>query len=43
MIQTIKQTWEERYDMYMRLSKEELASILAEQDRYLFPEGCTDV
>lgn len=42
MIQIIPQTWQERYEMYMKCSKEDLASMLAERDKYTYPEGCKE-
>jgi hypothetical protein len=42
MIQTVKLTWEERYNMYISHTKEELASMLAEQAKYTNPEGCKE-
>lgn len=42
MIQTVMQTWEERYNMYMSHTKEELASMLAEQAKYTNPYGCKE-
>ena len=42
MIQTMRQTWKERYDMYMSLEKEQLAAILAEQSKYVFPDSCVE-
>ena len=42
MLQVVKQTWQERYDMYMELTKEQMAAILAEQSKYLFPDSCVE-
>ena len=38
MLQVVRQTWQERYDM--SLEKEQLAAILAEQSKYMFPDSC---
>lgn len=43
MVQVVKQTWQERYDMYMRHTKEELASMLAESAKITNPNGCAEV
>lgn len=42
MVQIVRQTWQERYNKYMSLEKEQLATILAEQDKYMFPDGCIE-
>ena len=42
MIQVVRQTWQERYDMYMKHTKEELASMLAEQAKYISPDSCKE-
>ena len=42
MIQTVRQTWQERYNMYMQHTKEELASMLAEQAKYISPDSCKE-
>jgi len=42
MLQIVRQTWQERYDMYMSLEKEQLATMLAEQSKYMFPDGCAE-
>ena len=42
MLQIVRQTWQERYDMYMQLPKEQLAIMLAEQSKWLFPNSCTE-
>ena len=42
MIQIVRQTWQERYDMYMQHTKEELASMLAEQAKYVSPDSCKE-
>lgn len=42
MLQIVRQTWQERYDMYMQCTKEQLASMLAEQTKYLCPEQCAE-
>ena len=43
MIQVVRQTWQERYDMYMQHTKEELASMLAEQAKYISPDSCKEL
>ena len=42
MLQVVRQTWQERYDMYMQLPKEQLAIMLAEQSKWLFPDSCAE-
>ena len=42
MVQTVRLTWKERYDMYMQHTKEELASMLAERDKYTSPDACKE-
>ena len=42
MIQIVRQTWQERYDMYMKHTKKELASMLAEQAKYISPDSCKE-
>ena len=42
MIQVVRQTWHERYNMYMQHTKEELASMLAERDKYTSPDACKE-
>ena len=42
MVQIVRQTWQERYDMYMQHTKEELASMLAEQAKYINRESCAE-
>lgn len=42
MIQVVRQTWQERFDMYMQHTKEELASMLAEQAKYISPDSCKE-
>lgn len=42
MLQVVRQTWQERYDMYMQLPKEQLATMLAEQSKWLFPDSCAE-
>lgn len=42
MIQIVRQTWQERFDMYMQHTKEELASMLAEQAKYISPDSCKE-
>lgn len=41
-IQTIPQTYEQRYNEYMQLSKEQLASMLAQRDITDMPDACTE-
>ena len=41
-VQIVRQTWQERFDMYMKHTKRELATMLAERDKYSFPEGCKE-
>ena len=41
-LQIVRQTWEERFNMYMKHSKKELASMLAERDKYSMPEACKE-
>lgn len=42
MIQVVRQTWQERFDMYMKRPKKELASMLAEQAKYISPDSCKE-
>lgn len=42
MLQIVRQTWQERYNMYMQCTKEQLASMLAEQTKYICPEQCAE-
>lgn len=42
MVQVIRQTWQERFDMYMKHTKKELASMLAESAKYTNPDGCAE-
>ena len=42
MIQIVRQTWEERFNMYMKHTKKELASMLAENAKYINPDGCAE-
>ena len=42
MIQVVRQSWQERFDMYMKCSKKELASMLAEQAKYISPDSCKE-
>lgn len=42
MIQIVRQTWQERFDMYMKRPKKELASMLAEQAKYISPDSCKE-
>lgn len=41
-LQIVPLSWQERFDMYMKASKEELASMLAERDKYTSPESCAE-
>ena len=41
-IQVVRQTWEERFKMYMKCTKKELASMLAEQAKYISPDSCKE-
>ena len=41
-LQVVRQTWEERFNMYMKLPKKELASMLAEQAKYISPDSCKE-
>lgn len=38
----VRQTYEERYNMYMQASKEQLASMLAQRDITYMPDACTE-
>ena len=40
--QIVRHTWQERFDMYMKCSKKKLASMMAERDKYMFPELCKE-
>lgn len=40
--QIVPQTWEERYSMYMKFPKEDLAKMLAERDRFDIPQACKE-
>ena len=40
--QTVPQTYEQRYNMYMQASKEQLASMLAQRDMHDIPEACAE-
>jgi len=40
--QVVRQTWEERFNMYMKRPKKELASMMAEVDKYMNPDGCME-
>ena len=42
MIQVIRQTCQERFNMYMKHTKKELASMLAENAKYLSPDACAE-
>lgn len=41
-LQVVRQTWDERFKMYMKRSKKELASMLAERDKHDFPDSCAE-
>lgn len=41
-LQIVRQTWEERFKRYMKHTKKELASMLAESDKYTMPEACKE-
>jgi hypothetical protein len=41
-VQIVPQTWKQRYEMYMKRSKEELASMMAERDKITFPDACSE-
>jgi len=41
-VSIVRQTWDERFKMYMKMRKKELAAMLAEIDKYTFPEGCKE-
>ena len=43
MVSIVPQTWQERFDMYMKCTKKELASMLAENAKYTNPEGCAEL
>lgn len=38
----VRHTYEERYNMYMSVPKEQLASMLAQRDIIDMPEACTE-
>ena len=42
MVSIVRQTWEERFNMYMKRTKKELASMLAENAKYLSPDSCAE-
>lgn len=42
MTHIVRQTWEERFKMYMRHTKKELAAMLAESAKYINPDGCAE-
>ena len=42
MVQVVRQTWQERFDMYMKHTKKELASMLAESAKYTSPDSCVE-
>ena len=41
-LQVVRLTWEERFKMYMKRPKKELATMLAERDKHDFPDGCKE-
>lgn len=41
-LQIVRLSWDERFKMYMKRPKKELASMLAERDKYSFPQGCKE-
>ena len=41
-LQVVRQTWEERFKMYMKRPKKELASMLAERDKWMSPDACME-
>ena len=41
-VQVVRQTWEERFKMYMKCTKKELASMMAERDKYMSPDACKE-
>ena len=41
-VSIVRQTWDERFKMYMKMRKKELAAMLTEIDKYTFPEGCKE-
>ena len=41
-LQVVRQTLEERFKMYMKCSKKELASMMAERDKYMSPDSCKE-
>lgn len=42
MVQVVRQTWEERFKMYMKCTKKELASMMAENAKRLSPDSCAE-
>ena len=42
MVRVVRQTWQERFDMYMKHTKKELASMLAESAKYTNPDACAE-
>ena len=42
MVTVVRQTWQERFDMYMKHTKKELASMLAESAKYTSPDSCAE-
>lgn len=41
-VQIVRQTWDERFKMYMKRPKKELATMLAERDKHDFPDQCAE-
>lgn len=41
-LRTVRKSWDERFKMYMKLPKKDLASMLAERDKLDFPDGCKE-
>ena len=42
MVTVVRQTWEERFKMYMKCTKKELASMMAENAKRLSPDSCAE-
>lgn len=41
-VQIVPLTWDERFKMYMKCKKKDLATMLAERDKIDFPQGCAE-
>lgn len=41
-LQIVPLTWDERFKMYMKCKKKDLATMLAERDKMDFPQGCAE-